>query len=959
MEGTNWFRLSLILAMFFGAIYILLPTILQEDAQSRFAQSAQEVGGVGELKKAVLELEFLVDQDDTEPIAEILRQRYELANVKLDRVVAEKGRIVVKMRPATERSDVVNLAVRMGKRVLYNPNDLVVEGEIELGSEPNLVALSKGVSDALVSVDADVVVWSQHLPEMAGDKVPAGKTALAPQVDKIQKDTFAATLSAPLPEDLKFAILSVDGEVAGLVTQDLYIPLGKPKSGVKGFHFDAYADVLLVSGPLPIPLEFVEKDVDELIEVEFNVDQEATQPVADFMQLRYELGNVKTESIVADKNKIVVTIRRAALRTEVVALARQGERLLYNPDDIATSKKGRGDLSLLSPGVPEALISVGADVTAWVKPLPKIAGSQVPEGIAPLATKVEKVKKGSLDITLSEPLPSNVKFAIVALDGEVVGLATPKKFVPLGKPKSGIKGFYYKPSAEALLVSGPMSARVEEVVEQTIEETPSAIPTWVLGLLPNTRMNLGLDLQGGIDITLQVGLDDAVLSQATRDMLFVKERAAREGLNIHDVRRDRSEPIVLMKTDENIDILKDFVRKQLPDYIYVYSDEDEHGFEMSDSRVAQVQKSAVEQVLETLRKRIDATGTKEPSIYKKGGGAINVQLPGETNLEVALAAIRTAAVLEFRMGVKDYDESILEKHVNAAEKTLHEEVYHDDNLLNEWMWDEKRLDADRILLWEYEEQADGTKIRSPMPFVAENKVMLTGNDINDAMVSYDQNNQPYVRLEFKPRGGSIFCDISSAHVNEQFAIILDDELISAPVIRDRICGGVASIEMGASADPLTESNNLSLVLRTGSLDAPVVIGNIRTVGSTLGEDSIRAGSIATVVGSLIVLVFMALWYGKAGLVADMALTLNVMLAMAILGMFGATLTLPGIAGIALTIGMAVDANIIIYERIREELALGVHARKAVDTGFEKGLVAVLDANITTAIAGVVLFSYGT
>ena len=763
MEGTNWFRLSVIFAMFLGAIYVLLPTILQEDAQSRFAESAQNIDSFGEQKKAVLEVEFTVDQDDTEPIADILRERYALANVKIDRVVAQKGSIVVKMRPSTIRADVVDLATMLGHRVLYNPEDLV-PSEDSVTEEADLSSLSEGVADALVSVEADLVLWSQWLPEMALDEVPKNTTALPTQVQKIAKDTLAVTLSEPLPEGVGFAILAVDDVVAGLVTPDRFVPLGKPLSGVGGFHIDAHTQVLLVSGRLPALLETVQ--------------------------------------------------------------AEQG-------------KEDEGD----------------------------------------------------------------------------------------------------------------------ELAQ--VEKAPSRLPTWLLGLLPDTRMNLGLDLQGGIDITLQVGLDDAVLSQATRDMLFVKERAAREGLNIHDVRRDRSEPIILLKTDENIDNLKNFVRKQLPDYIYVYSDENEHGFEMADARIAQVQKSAVEQVLETLRKRIDATGTKEPSIYKKGGGAINVQLPGETNLEVALAAIRTAAVLEFRMGIKDYDESILEKHVNAAEKTLAEEIFLDDAILNEWMWDEKRLDADRILLWEYEVQADGTKIRSPMPFVAENKVMLTGNDINDAMVSYDQNNQPYVRLEFKPRGGSVFCDISSAHVNEQFAIILDNELISAPVIRDRICGGVASIEMGASADPLTESNNLALVLRTGSLDAPVVIGNIRTVGSTLGEDSIRAGSLATIFGSVIVLFFMALWYGKAGMVADVALILNVMLAMAILGLFGATLTLPGIAGIALTIGMAVDANIIIYERIREELALGVHARKAVDTGFEKGLVAVLDANITTAIAGIVLFSYGT
>jgi preprotein translocase subunit SecD len=263
-----------------------------------------------------------------------------------------------------------------------------------------------------------------------------------------------------------------------------------------------------------------------------------------------------------------------------------------------------------------------------------------------------------------------------------------------------------------------------------------------------------------------------------------------------------------------------------------------------------------------------------------------------------------------------------------------------------------------MIMWEYEERAGAQKVRA-IPTVLKSAVVITGNDINDASVGWDQNQQSYVRLEFKPRGATTFCDISSANINKRFAIILDEEIKSAPVIRDRICGGVASIEMGAAIDPMKEANNLALVLRTGSLDAPVSIGEVRTVGSTLGQDSIRSGSIAASLGSLFVLMFMALWYGRAGILADIALVLNVLMAMAALSMFGATLTLPGIAGIALTVGMAVDANIIIYERIREELQLGVIPRKAVETGFDKGVVAVLDANITTAIAGVVLFSYGT
>ena len=237
--------------------------------------------------------------------------------------------------------------------------------------------------------------------------------------------------------------------------------------------------------------------------------------------------------------------------------------------------------------------------------------------------------------------------------------------------------------------------------------------------------------------------------------------------------------------------------------------------------------------------------------------------------------------------------------------------------------------------------------------------MLTGNDVNNARVGWDQNNQPYVSMEFKPRGSQTFCEVTTANVQKQFAIILDDTIRSIPQIREPICGGAASIEMGASVNPLKEAQTLALVLRTVALGAPVVLAQVRQVGASLGQESIQKGSIATVVGGIIVLLFMIGWYRSAGMIANIALIVNVLLVLSCLALFGATLTLPGIAGIALTIGMAVDANIIIYERIREELRLGVHPRKAVDVGFDKAVVAVLDANITTAIAGVVLFSYGT
>jgi len=303
------------------------------------------------------------------------------------------------------------------------------------------------------------------------------------------------------------------------------------------------------------------------------------------------------------------------------------------------------------------------------------------------------------------------------------------------------------------------------------------------------------------------------------------------------------------------------------------------------------------------------------------------------------------------------------KLVAVARSKMPEDQFNQDKLMNEWLWQTGRLDKDRIVQWEYDDTKDEdtgevTHARTrPLPL--ERNVILTGADVNGADVGFDQSTQQAnVSLNFKPKGSTIFCTVTGERVGKRFAIILDGEIKSAPNIRERICGGRAQITMGSSMSAGTEAKTLAVVLRTGSLDAPISIGEVRQVGPSLGKDAIQAGSIATVLGGLVVLVFMVFWYRAAGLIANTALILNVMLMLAGLSMFGWTLTLPGIAGIALTVGMAVDANIIIYERIREELLMGELPRKAVETGFQKAAVAVLDANITTAIAGVVLFSYG-
>jgi protein-export membrane protein SecD len=505
----------------------------------------------------------------------------------------------------------------------------------------------------------------------------------------------------------------------------------------------------------------------------------------------------------------------------------------------------------------------------------------------------------------------------------------------------------------------------QAAVEARAEVAPTVAPTlppWLAGMLPKTAMTLGLDLQGGIDLTLQVDMDAAVVAAVQRDRKVLADRAADAGKTIQ-VQRDRSRYALEISSDEAFDALRAWTDDQLRgEYVYVESVDREgrtwNVWEMAAQRVADLEDQAVEQNLETLRKRIDATGVKEPSIVKMGGGRINIQLPGVTDTRAATDAIATQATLEFRLVDENADPNAVQRAVSDAERALPPEQFADAELLNDWLRAEGRLPEGRIVLWEYEETSPG-KLERVAPLQLKEEVILTGADVENAGVGFDQNNIPRVLMDFKARGAQIFCDVTKANVGKRFAILLDGEIRSAPSIREAICGGSASIEMGSSANAIDDANTLALVLRSGALTAPVDIGEVRQIGASLGADAIRSGTRAALLGSVLVALFMFVWYRLPGLVADVAVALNVLFAFALLALFGATLTLPGIAGIALTVGMAVDANIIVYERIREELKLGVTARQAVDAGYDKALSAILDANITTAIAGIVLYSFGT
>jgi preprotein translocase subunit SecD len=346
-------------------------------------------------------------------------------------------------------------------------------------------------------------------------------------------------------------------------------------------------------------------------------------------------------------------------------------------------------------------------------------------------------------------------------------------------------------------------------------------------------------------------------------------------------------------------------------------------------QVRHIKKLAVDQGLETIRNRIDQFGVSEPDIRTQGENRVLIQLPGIKDPQRAIDLIGKTALLEFKLVDEQQSvEQALQGKIPAGDK-----IYYG-----------RRVDP-----------VTGQVSRNA--YLLKDRTLLTGEYLTNAEVRIDtQYNRPYVALSFDDRGARLFEKISGDHIKERLAIVLDDNVYSAPVIQDRISGGNAIIE---GQFTMEEAKDLAVVLRAGSLPAPVKILEERTVGPSLGRDSIRKGLFSMAVGGVLVVAFMVIYYGGSGVIADMALILNIILIMAGLAALRATLTLPGIAGIILTIGMAVDANVLIFERVREELRLGKTPRAALDAGYSKATLTILDANVTTLIAAIVLFQFGT
>ena len=460
------------------------------------------------------------------------------------------------------------------------------------------------------------------------------------------------------------------------------------------------------------------------------------------------------------------------------------------------------------------------------------------------------------------------------------------------------------------------------------------LPSLKPALWPHRQINLGLDLQGGMHLVLEVDTQKAIESTVERISQEIREQLRKE--RIRHVAIDRVEGTKIsaqIKNDEGLDKFRALLDNEFRDLRELSGGKVDGVttimLDIPDSDAEQIERLAVDQALETIRNRIDQFGVAEPDIRRQGKNRILIQLPGIKDAQRAKDLIGKTALLEFKL--VDDTQSL------------------DDAL-------KKGAPPGRQILYQIVEDPK-TQRTTKTPFLLKKRTLLTGAYLTDARVQIDnQFNEPYVSINFDKKGARIFERITGENVNKRLAIVLDNNVYSAPVIQEKIAGGQARITGRFSTE---EARDLAIVLRAGALPAPVNILEERTVGPSLGADSIRKGLLSMIIGGLMVVVFMVIYYKTAGLIADVALLLNILLIGAGLAALESTLTLPGIAGIILTIGMAVDANVIIFERIREEMALGRTPRAAVDAGYDRATLTILDANVTTLIAAVVLFQFGT
>ncbi|MCY1125893.1 protein translocase subunit SecD [Frigidibacter sp. RF13] len=464
-------------------------------------------------------------------------------------------------------------------------------------------------------------------------------------------------------------------------------------------------------------------------------------------------------------------------------------------------------------------------------------------------------------------------------------------------------------------------------------ETPELLadkalwPDW----LPSDIVNLGLDLRGGAHLLAEVRVQDVYKARMQGYWPELRKALQAERATVGGVRKAPSPDDELRVTIENPEGMAKAVEvaEGLSTPVISLTGAGQRDLDVTSDgttlilKLTDVEKAAtddrtIQQSLEIVRRRVDEVGTREPTIQRQGANRILIQVPGIGSAAELKALIGTTAKLTFH--------PVIKRTTNGNELA----------------------GPGNLLVQSIDEQG--------VFYVLEETPVVTGEELVDARPDFDQNGAPAVAFRFDPSGARKFGDYTAENVGQLFAIVLDNEVISAPQIRTHIAGGSGIITGSFSVE---EATNLAVLLRAGALPAEMTFLEERTVGPELGQDSIDAGKIAAAVGYTAVILYMIASYGLFGVLASVALAINMAMIFAIFSLIGSTLTLPGIAAVVLTMGMAVDANVLIFERIREELRGGKGPTRAIELGFEKALSAIVDSNITTLIGGVILFFLGS
>ncbi|MGZ3774513.1 MAG: protein translocase subunit SecD [Pseudobdellovibrionaceae bacterium] len=482
------------------------------------------------------------------------------------------------------------------------------------------------------------------------------------------------------------------------------------------------------------------------------------------------------------------------------------------------------------------------------------------------------------------------------------------------------------------------------------------------------KLNYGLDIQGGLHLVMGVDVEGVVKESTTRLIISMKADMQKDKVAFADIKSAKPEQgeiqILVSNAGDKAGVEKYLSEKYSTVLQKVDTTDTSVTARYFDAYLNDYKNRVIQQSIETIRNRIDEFGVAEPSISQQGANRILIQLPGMADAEKAKQLINTTAKLDFQVVSTEKSPQDLQAMIKEAEKAGNYSIT--TLKYSEYV---TRLNADlkgklpekTVVYFEKSPNAK-TMEAGAVPFLLKTDTDLGGGALDDAFVGYDQYGGPQVSLHFNSAGAVKFSDLTGNNVGKQMAIVLDKVVKSAPSIRDRISGGQAVITLGGGRDRnqmMDEAKMISTALRAGALPASLDQLEERRVGPTLGADAITKAKMGSYIGAFLIVIFMIVYYRSLGAVAAVTLGLNILGIFALLTTFGATLTLPGIAGIALTVGFAVDANVLIYERIKEELHLGHGLKVAIKEGYARAMTAIIDANITTAVTAVILLYFGT